>query len=117
MQNLKPRTRNLPEYLLIAAVLFYWVSTAFLLNPVAIGLLAVLVLQLFLKSRVIGIVIPGLLILASFYMLLAMMSELSEFPAFNADARKLLVVGLSFFLSTMVISGWMIYKYASPKPL
>ncbi len=116
MQNLTKRFLNLPEYLLIAAVIFYWVSTAMVFNPVAIGLLAILILQLFFKSRVIGIVIPGLLILASFYMLLAMMSELNEFPVFNADARKLLVVGLSFFVSTILVSGVMIYKYASPNP-
>ncbi|KAA3632547.1 MAG: hypothetical protein DWQ02_14600 [Bacteroidetes bacterium] len=117
MQNLKRRFLNLPEYLLIAAVIFYWVSTAVVINPVAIGLLVVLILQLFFKNRIIGIVIPGILIMASFYMLLAMMSELNEFPVFNADARKLLLVGLSFFLSTILVSGVMIYKYASPKPV
>lgn len=117
MQNLKQRLLSLPEYLLIAAVIFYWVSTALVLNPVAIGLLVILILQLFLKNRIIGIVVPGLLIMASFYMLLALMSELNEFPVFNADARKLLLVGLSFFVSTILVSGVMLFKYASPKPV
>ncbi len=116
MQNLKQLFLQLPEYLLIAAVLFYWISTGTLLNPVAIVLLIILILQLIFKNRIIGVVIPGFLIMACFYMLLAMMSELNEFPTFNADARKLLLVGSFFFIATMIVSGLMIYKYASPKP-
>jgi magnesium-transporting ATPase (P-type) len=116
MNKIKQTALQLPEYLLIAAVVFYWISSAVVFNPLAIILIAVLVLQIIFKNRIVGLVIPGLLIMACFYMLLALMSEFNEFPTFNADARKLLVVGLSFFLSTIAVSVLMIYKYASPKP-
>ncbi len=101
----------LPEYLLIASVLFYWISTANALNPIAIGLLLVLILQIFFKNQVVGIIIPVVLILVCMYMLLALFSELNEFPTFNSDAQTLLFVGLSFFLLTIGVSGLMIYKY------
>jgi len=117
MNKFKRIALQLPEYLLIAAVIFYWISSALVFNPLAIGLIIVMFLQIIFKNRITGLVIPGLLIMACFYMLLALMSEFNEFPTFNADARKLLVVGLSFFISIVLISGLMIYKYASPKPV
>ena len=42
---------------------------------------------------------------------MALISEFSEFPTFNSEAKTLLFVGLTYFISTMVISGIMIYKY------
>ena len=46
-------------------------------------------------------------------MLLALMSEFNEFPTFNSEAKKLLFAGLSYFISTMVVSGIMIFKYVT----
>ena len=112
MKNIKRRTLQLPEYLLITAVVFYWSSAGLIVNPIAIGLIIVLILQIIFKNRIVGIIIPSILILASFYMLLALMSEFNEFPTFNSDAKELLFVGLSYFISTIIVSGIMVYKYA-----
>lgn len=110
MKNLKTIALNIPEYLLILAVFFYWFSsTPF--NPIAISLLVVLVLQLIFKNNIVGLLIASLLILVSLYMILAVFSEFNEFPTFNYEAKRLLAVGLSFFLSTIIVSGIMIYKY------
>lgn len=46
MKNSISFLSNLVEYLLIIAVLFYWYGTSNLLNPIAIGLLAVLIFQI-----------------------------------------------------------------------
>ncbi|HAD98469.1 MAG TPA: hypothetical protein DCG19_13755 [Cryomorphaceae bacterium] len=113
MKKIKQALLQSPEYLLMVAVLFYWVSAARIINPVAIGLLIILVLQLIFKNRIIGLIIPVILIGTSLYMLLALMSEFREFETFNADAQKLLFVGLAYFISTMLLSGMMIYKYLS----
>ena len=44
--------------------------------------------------------------------LLALLSELSEFPAFNADAREMLLVGLLLLFPSLIASGIMFYKYS-----
>ena len=112
MKRVKTFILQLPEYLLIAAVLFYWFSTGLAVNYIAIGLIIVLILQIIFKNRIVGIIIPSILVMISFYMLLALMSEFNEFLTFSSDAKELLFVGLSYFISTIIVSGIMIYKYA-----
>ncbi|MEN8886692.1 MAG: hypothetical protein ABF246_09905 [Winogradskyella sp.] len=111
---IKKTLLQLPEYILIVAVLFYWSSSNLILNPIAIALLILLIFQIFTKNKVIGLILPTVLILASCYMLLAVISEFNEFPAFNSDAKLLLFVGLSFFLSTIIVASVMLYKYLKP---
>jgi maltodextrin utilization protein YvdJ len=106
----------LPESLLMGSVIFYWVSTANLLNPAAIVLVLVLGLQMVFKNRVVGLAIPIVLILASLFMVLALISELNEFPNFNADAQKMLLVGSTWLIATLCISGFMLFKYATLQP-
>lgn len=102
----------LAEYLLIIAVLFYWHGTSNLLNPIAIGLLAVLIFQIIFKNKIIGVLIPSILILLSMYMLLALVSEVNEFESFNSNAKRLFFIGLTYFLGTIMVSVLMIMKYA-----
>lgn len=108
---IKRHVLHLPEYLLLGAVFFYWVSAGIAMNPIAIVLTIALILQIIFKNRIVGIALPSLLVLASLYMLLALISELNEFETFNAEARKLLLVGASFFVSTILVSGLMLYRY------
>lgn len=114
MPTYKKIILNIPEFLLIAAVLFYWMSAGRAINYIAIGLLISIVLQMIFKNRVIGIAVPCLLILTCLYMILALISEVSEFPSFNSDAQILLFVGLFIFLITIGASVVMIIKYATP---
>ena len=111
MKNIKVFILQLPEYLLIASVLFYWSLTALVVNYIAIVLVTVLIFQIIVKNRIVGIIIPSILIFACLYMLLALMSEFSEFPIFNSEAKELLFVGLSYLISTIFVSGIMICKY------
>jgi len=112
MKRVKTFILQLPEYLLIAAVLFYWFSAGLAVNYIAIGLIIVLILQIIFKNRIVGIIIPSILVMICLYMLLALMSEFKEFLTFSSDAKELLFVGLSYFISTIIVSGIMIYKYA-----
>jgi hypothetical protein len=112
MKKLKQNLFKLPEYLLIAAVIFYWGSAGIVINAIAIALIVILILQIIFKNRIIGLIIPSLLIMICLYMLMALISEFNEFPTFNAEAKKMLFVGLSYFISTMIVAGIMIYKYS-----
>ena len=110
MSKLKQIALQIPEYLLLAAVIFYWGSAGWGVNYIAIVLLVVLILQIIFKNRIVGIIIPSILIFTCLYMLLALFSEFREFPSFNAEAQQLLFVGLSYFIGTILVSGIMIYK-------
>jgi hypothetical protein len=115
MKRFKQLLLKFPEYLLIAAVIFYWGSTGVVMNLVAIVLIVVLILQLIFQNRIIGLLVSSLIIMGCLYMLLALISELNEFQTFNAEARKLLFVGLSYFISIMFVAGLMINKYSKTK--
>ncbi|MFY0674053.1 MAG: hypothetical protein JXQ87_11635 [Bacteroidia bacterium] len=116
MEKVKSLFLILPEYLLLIAVVFYWISAGLLINPIAIALMAIIIIQIIAKNRILGLAIPGVLILVCVYMLLALFSEFNEFSTFNEAAQKLLVVGLTYFVSTIAVSTVMIYKYAQAKP-
>ncbi|MCB0382529.1 MAG: hypothetical protein KDD05_04305 [Psychroserpens sp.] len=111
MKSFKAFFLSLPEYLLIAAVLFYWMSAGVVINFIAIGLIIAVVLQIIFKNKVIGILVPVVFIMISLYMILALLSEVGEFPSFNAEAKTMLFVGLSYFITTIFFSSVMIYKY------
>ncbi len=111
MLRLKKFTFYAPEYLLLISVLFYWISSSNLVNPIAIALCLLLFLQCIFRSRIVGLTVATVLILLSLYMVLALVSELREFPSFNEDAQLLLWVGSLWLISTLVISGMMIYNY------
>ena len=112
MKNPTPWYLQLPEFVLMLSVLFYWYSTALLLNPVAILLMAVLILQLIFKNQVVGIIIPSSIALATAFLFLALISEFNEFESFTNDAALLLFVGLAFLGITALASFGMFYKYA-----
>jgi len=108
---MKSRLWNIPEYLLLLAVLLYWLPTSNPFNWVAITLVAILVFQIIYKNKVLGIIISSVLILICCYMYLALFSELREFPTFNADVKELLFVGLFYLTTTLVVAGFMFFKY------
>ncbi len=110
MKNLKQNLLRVPEYLLIIGVIIYWISAGMGINPIAIVLFAILVLQVIIKSRFIGLIVSSLLIVSCLYLLLALISEVSEFPTFNAAAKKMLFVGLSLFIPTIIVAGIMFYR-------
>lgn len=111
MKHPTPWYLQLPEYAMVLAVLFYWYSTSLLLNPVAIVLMLVLLLQLVINNRIIGIIIPSLVAPACCILFLALLSEFHEFPTFTYDAGLLLFVGLAFIGTTALACLGMFYKY------
>lgn len=115
MKKVKQLFFALPEFLLIALTVFYWLSSGTFLNPVAIGLIVLLIIQFFLRNDFLGVVIPILLVMASIYLMLALFSEFGEFQVKDADARRLLIVGIPFLLATIASSVLMIRKYIKAK--
>ena len=110
MKTLKQLLTSYPEYILIALVIFYWTSTiAF--NPIAIGLITILIVQIIVKNRILGLVIGCLFVLLTLYFMLAWGSELFEFPVFNTDAKQMFFYGFLILGVTSFATGLMIYKH------
>ena len=94
----------LAQILLIIVVVYYWYDTSILFNPVAIGLLLLLVLELSIRNLILTVFSSSVIGLLSLYMMLAVLSEYNEFPVGDAEGFKLLVVGLFIFISTFALS-------------
>src|SRR3989337_3909756 len=95
MQKLKQMRKWVPELYLLASAVFYWISTT-LLNPFAIFLVAFLSALFIWKKKTLGMMVAFLFLILSLYMVLALISEVSEFPTFNNAAKARLGAGGSW---------------------
>tara|TARA_R100001369_G_scaffold53752_1_gene80581 strand:- start:2824 stop:3207 length:384 start_codon:yes stop_codon:yes gene_type:complete len=116
LKYIKPLLYWMPELYLVLAILFYWVSTATLLNPIAFILLVLVVSQLIFNKKGIGVFLASLLIILNLYMFLALFSELSEFSAFTVSAQKLLFIGSGFLILNLVMSIKLLLKHITLHP-
>ena len=116
LKYIKPLFYWMPELYLILATLFYWVSTATLLNPIAFLLLTLFVSQLIFNKKGMGIFLGSLLIILNLYMFLALFSELLEFSAFTVSAQKLLFVGGAFLTLNIIMSIKLLLKHINLNP-
>jgi len=100
-----------PELYLLLSVLYYWSLTALVVNPIAIILAIVLGFQIWSRNKALGIVISVIFLLLNFFLVLALLSELSEFTEFNKNAILLLTVGSLYLGLNIFFSGVMLYRY------
>lgn len=105
----------LPELFLIASVFYYWTLTSNLFNPYAILLLGILIYQLISKKATLGLIISALVIGLTLFMILALISELSEFDAANENFNALLIFGSLYLGLTLIMAGLMFIKYLKQK--
>lgn len=115
MFNRKYIKSLIPEFFLMASVLYYWTLTSNLFNPYAIGLLALLTFQIIGKKSTLGLVISIVVILLTLFMILALISELSEFSEVNQNFNYLLIFGSSYLGTTLIMASAMFFKYLKQK--
>ncbi len=113
MNTLKKLFLILPEYVLVASALYYWYATLNMYNPIAIGLITILVLQIIFKNKISGIILSCIIMILSLFMVFAVLSEFYEFPTFSDKSKQFLIIGLLYFLSTLFVSLIMLFKYAT----
>ncbi len=101
--------KNLPEYYLILATLYYWFLTATLFNPVALVLLSLLAFQLLFQKAISGTLISSVVILVNLYLIFAMLSELSETTPQQSAFWKVLVFGC-IFLGLNLFAGFSMFR-------
>ncbi|GGG31900.1 hypothetical protein GCM10011344_36060 [Dokdonia pacifica] len=101
-----------PEYIVLIMVFLAGYTPPFYINPICIGIIVMLILQILYKNRILGLLIGTLYFLINLYFLGALLSEFNEFTTFNHSAKQLLIVGVSIWIINMIASSLMIYKYA-----
>ena len=94
----------LAQAFLIIGVVFYWKESATLLNPVAIALILLLVAELLSKNLIVTFLTSTVIGLLSLYMILAVVSEYRDFPIGDKEGVRLLYIGISLFVSSLVLS-------------
>lgn len=112
MKNAKQIVTSLPEYYLTVLVLLAGYTPPAAINPFAIALATILMLQIIFRNDLCGVFIAGLFILVNLYMLMALVSEYSESETFNSTVMQLLFGGTLLFALTMTASLIMIWRYA-----
>ena len=113
-QQTRPFMKNASFYaesILVISVLFYWFSTSTLLNPIAIIILLILLAQMYFKNNISGLILPVCIGFISLYMLLAIISELNEFPSFDSNAQIMAVVGLPWIVITLLAATTILLSY------
>jgi len=102
----------LPESYILFLFLFAGFKPPFSFHPLALAIVAITTLQMIFRNAITGIMLANLFILGNLYMILALLSELSEFPSFNLAAAELLIVGSAIILINLFIGGFMFYNYS-----
>ena len=104
---------KLPEYYLLILAILAGYSPSFSINPIFVGIVILLILQIILKNTISGLLLGILFFLTNLYFLGALLSEFSEFTEFNNSAKQLLFVGLTIWIVNFTLSLTLIYKYAT----
>lgn len=111
MKKLKQILLSFPEYYLVVLVVLSGYTPPISINPIFIVLALIIVIQIIFKNKGVGLIMGGLVILISLFMIFPLLSKFSEFTTFNASAAQLLFVGLALIIFNMFAGGLMIYKF------
>ncbi len=93
-----------PEVLFLLSVVFYWFSTAVILNPVAITFLLLGLIMMTRLYKMLSVIIGIIYGLLNFYLVFALLSEFYEFPNVTGQAIYMMFVGSAFISFNMFIS-------------
>lgn len=108
---------NFSDVLMFPIIFFYWINTSEILNPVAIGLLILALLQIVIRNKILGIILATLFSFSSLFLFFALISELNDFTTFDNDALKMTVFMGIYLFFISICSGLMYYKYLNQKTL
>lgn len=111
MEIIKQLQKTAIELYLMISVVFYWVWTSYLFNPIAILLLVVLTILIVGKNEILGVIISSLFLILNLFMVLALISELKKFSVFNTNAETMLLVGATYLGLNIIVSIIMLRKW------
>jgi hypothetical protein len=104
----------LPEFFIMTVAIFWFCDNYFgsgHINYFAIVVFAIVALQVFLKNKILGIVLASIFFFFGLYMVLAVLSEFKKFTTLDSSAIQLIAVG--FFICFALISSSIAMFYKS----
>ncbi|WP_298395863.1 hypothetical protein [Flavobacterium sp.] len=107
----------LPEFFILALALFWFLDNYLgvgYINYYTIAVFSIVALQLFLKNKIIGILLGSIFFLFGLYMVLAVLSEFKKITTINFASFELISVGFLICFVLIASSIGMFYK-AAPK--
>ena len=110
--EMKKAIFKLPEYYLMTLAILAGYSPPFNVNPIFMGILSLLILQIIVKNKIFGVVLGILFFLTNLFFLGALLSEFYGFTEFNSSAKQLIFVGFFIWAINLLMSIIMIYKYS-----
>ena len=108
----------LPEFFIIALSIYWFLKnymSSGYVNYIALVVFVIVALQVFLKNKIVGIMLGSILFLFGLYMVLAVLSEFRKFSSIDSSAIQLIAVGFLICFVLISSSIGLIYK-AIPKP-
>ncbi|WP_294824180.1 hypothetical protein [uncultured Flavobacterium sp.] len=115
---MKKLLKFIPEIYFMGLGIFWAVENYYAgktINYIALLLVWLLFLQLFYKNRILGLVYGVILSCISAYMMLAVSSEAAELGDFTAEALNMQFAGWTIFGIGLIMSGIMVYRFATEK--
>jgi len=104
----------IPE-VIILIVAIYWFLDGLLgssyINYFMLGIIAFILGLIILRNRFMALTISVIIGLGSIYMMLAVLSEYNKFSTGNTEGLKLLLIGSSAFIVTLIMSIILPVKY------
>jgi hypothetical protein len=97
-------------YILIGNVLIAISTRGLIVSLIGGGLALVLGLQFFLQSRILNIILGGIMFMIGGFFSLAVLSEFNEFEIVTQDVWLLLIVGMGLCISVVAMSVVMIWQ-------
>lgn len=83
-------------YFICAAIALFYGENY---NYVTLGIILILIIQLIIKNKIVGISLGILISIISFVMFLAVISEFNDFEAVSTNALQLITIGSLLTLS------------------
>jgi hypothetical protein len=106
----------LPEGIVLALTGYWFLENYVVsnhINFIALAVFLVVVFQIIIKNKFLGIVIASVISLFSWYMILAVFSEFKEFETVTSESLQLLLFGLLLCFLGLISSGLLFFKYAT----
>ena len=100
----------IPELFMLASAIYYWLATS-LFNPIALCLILVVGFQIYKQNTGLGFFMAFVFIGLNLFMVLALISELSEFQTTNRSYVIRLTVGSLYLLANLITGTFMLIKY------
>jgi len=102
----------LPEMVFVGGALFSIIKDNSFYPLLIVVLVAILMLW---KNKVFAFILASIIVAIGLYLILALWSELSEFPTQNADYWKMFLIGHLLLISIILTAVFMPIKYFKMK--